>query len=229
MAQSYLMKSACLASDVYKGQTIIKNAYKMLNYKYTDIKGYSSILSLKQEKTLFIAFRGCKDLDEVVSCIESKLVKPIPSKDMMINIALWNKYEGVRDVTFDLIDTYINEHKNDINEIVFTGHSLGGALAQISGTLYDKYCISQLSKKCITLGTPYIGDVNYVSATNESYDSNIRIEAAQDIIPKIKFNKHMVHSGEEKIIQSKSNAPFPISIYDHHSSINYIKCLRNEA
>lgn len=228
MAQHYIMKSACLASDVYKGHTMIKNSYKMLHYSYVDIKGYSSILSLKQDRTLYIAFRGCKDLDEVVSCIESKLIKPIPSKDMMINIALWNKYEGVRDETHNIIDTYIKEN-NDINEIIFTGHSLGGALAQITGTLYDKYCISQISKKCITLGSPYVGNINYVNDTNESYDKNIRIEAVQDIIPKIKFNKHMVHSGEEKILQSKSNAPFPISIYDHHSSINYIKCLRNEA
>ena len=230
---SFLIKSACLSSDVYKGKTTILKSYGVIQPKYIDIKGLNSILSVRQNKRLYIAFRGCKDIEELVSCIESKMVKPFPNKNMLVNYAIWNKYESIKEYVDNIVNDVleIDNTKSDIMEIqdiIFTGHSLGGALAQIAGSLYHNNT-HKFNKICVTLGAPYVGDLDYVNYTNDALDVNIRVAAAQDIIPKIKFNKNMVHSGDEIILQSMSKTPFPLSIYDHHSSINYLKCLRNEA
>lgn len=227
---SYMIKSACLSSDVYKDKGIIMKSYTKVKPVYVDIKGCSSIISVRHNTSLYIAFRGCKDIEELVSCIESKMVKPFINKSMLVNYAIWTKYEGIKDTVENIIDTSIDMCDNEmqpIYDIVFTGHSLGGALAQVAGSLYDKNV--EITKKCVTLGAPYVGDKDYADYTKDMLDTNIRVAAAQDIIPKIKFNKNMVHSGEDMILQSMSKTPFPLSIYDHHSSVNYLKCLRKEA
>lgn len=232
---SHLLKSACLSSDVYKGKSTIMRSYKYFEPRYIDIKGYTSLLSIRKNNDIYIAFRGCKDIEELVSCIESKMVKPISSEKMLINYAIWNKYQGIKDIVSDVIneyDSYNLNNSDDNNErssIILTGHSLGGALAQLSACFLNNDIIQNKNIKCVSIGSPYVGDIAYVEYTNKVLKSNIRIAAKQDIIPRIKFNINMVHSGNEIIVNSNSKVPFPLSIYDHHSSINYLKCLRNEA
>lgn len=73
----------------------------------------------------------------------------------------------------------IKECKGD--EITFTGHSLGGALATISGNF-----ASQITKKkirVITFGSPRVGDNEFVKYFNNKVYYSRRYVTEKDLIP----------------------------------------------
>lgn len=215
MALTSYIKPACLSSDVYKGIPTINRSYGVLKPRLITLKDDCVGMAIHNDNKFYISFRGCKSLDEVMYCVETGMKKPFLNKPMKINKAIWDKYEELKDD----IDDILSQEKNT-NNIVFTGHSLGGAIAQIATLIHDQ------SATCITLGAPYVGDVEYKKECDLVIEDNVRIVVKQDIIPKIRFNNELVHTGEEIILPSISKSLFPYSIYDHHSSINYLRCLR---
>jgi hypothetical protein len=65
----------------------------------------------------------------------------------------------------------LNEH----DTVIFTGHSLGGALATIAFSIYRIWCKSDSSRadngRLITFGCPRIGDLDFVRKFESDHDS----------------------------------------------------------
>lgn len=213
---SYI-KPVSLACDVYKPKTSLAKAYEPLKPTFIGPKG-SSIpngIVIKDGRTLYVALRGCKDLDEVLYCVDTRVRKPFLSRNIVINSAIWNKYEEMRDEIQDVVKSA------DVDDIIYTGHSLGGAIAQLCKAFNDK------DSQCVSFGAPYVGNSEFKNEVDQR-GINTRVVVQQDIIPKIKFNSELVHAGEELSLKSMSDTLFPFSIYDHHTSINYLKCLKSK-
>lgn len=212
------VKSACISTDVYKGKAVLNRSYGVLNPRFIDDRRGCFGMSLKYDGTLYVGMRGCKTLDEVMYCVETGMTKPFLGRSIKINKAIWEKYEELK----ENIDEVIKQ-ENHGGDIIFTGHSLGGAVAQIAAMLHDKEGVG-----CVTFGSPYVGDIEYKKECDLKISNNARVVVKQDIIPKIRFNNELVHVGDEIILNSVSSASFPYNIYDHHTSINYLRCLREE-
>lgn len=225
---SPLLKPVCLSCDVYRGRASIMRSYAPFQPRLIQQVDQSSFgMTICDSPTLYVAFRGCKNLDEVLYCIQTEMKKPFANRRMLINRAIWNKYEEIKEeldgLTKDILDNY------DINKIVYTGHSLGGSVAQVSALLLnDDVAKRDIITSCVSFGSPHVGDEEYArECANKIKGDNKRVVIRQDIIPKIKFNNAQVHAGTEKLIESSCSSLFPASIYDHHTSVNYLRCVLN--
>lgn len=219
-----LAKSAFLSSDIYKTPAFIHKTVGKTN-KTTLVsvnKDITSMYVLDKNK-LFVTFRGCKNAEEVINCIETKVLKPLKNRPYYINSAIWNKFEAEKENADKCIKYYIENY--NISDIIFTGHSLGGALAQLASNFYEKSRQHDEINHCITFGSPFVGDVAFKNSIEGHVDTIKRVAVKKDIVPQIKFNKILTHNGDDLIYDFKSNQPFPLNIYDYHKSINYIRCV----
>lgn len=228
MLASYI-KPACLSSDVYKGKEAVLKSYNILKPRLIELPNKRGEVGIcvRHETKLYLALRGCKNIDEVLYCIETGMVKPFPERAMKFNKAVWNKYEEVHDLITEAIKESLlvaDEEGAKIEQVVFTGHSLGGALSQIAALFHHN--AADYSKISINYGAPYVGDNEYKKECDTLIPLNTRIVVKQDIIPRMRFNNELVHTGKEVHLNSLSKTKFPYNIYDHHSSINYLRCLR---
>jgi len=170
---------------------------------------------------LFVTFRGCQDAKEVLNCIETKVVQPFITKPIKISSPIWDRFDMEKESIESIVKDYVHNYK--VSDIIFTGHSLGGALAQLTGNFCD---FPSTNKHCITFGAPYVGDIAFKRDIENNINDIQRVVIKRDIVPQIKFNKVLVHNGRDRIYNFKSKAPFPINLYENHKSINYLKCIK---
>ena len=157
------------------------------------------IYAIKHEHTLIFAFRGAN----IISSIEKDT--QLPFLDIICaNGFPRNKYKNLKVhanfltqftcLKFGMMDI-INDHREDINgitNIMFIGHSLGGALATLAAACckshYPNYIIS-----CVTFGSPRVGNLQFSKYFNDIVDLSKRVVYGDDILTKIPyyFYKHV--------------------------------------
>lgn len=216
-----LLRTAQLSCDVYKTRSCLERSYVKYKPRFIQYQGtpFSMTLYDQSKNNLYVVFRGCKDVDEVVECINTNVKRPFRSRHLHVNSSFWNKYESLKDEIEDTIKSY---DTGSFDQIIFTGHSLGGAMAQLAGA----FCSIPREVSCHTFGAPYVGDIAFKHILDSKLEHK-RCIVKQDIIPKIKFNPRLIHNGVELELASVSNMPFPLNIYDHHTCLNYLKCLKH--
>lgn len=223
----YMIRPIDLSCDVYHGATSIVHKYR--NFKpriieKTYFKNESGPVSFAvvDKRNLYITFRGCNNLDEVVKCIETKVVKPFPNKDVFINSAILNGFEEIKEDVDKLIEDYTEEY--DIDNIVFSGHSLGGSIAQVAST----YCVTKNKNKIFTFGSPHVGNKGFCEEVANKSQYHIRYVAKYDVIPEIKFNKLLRHNGRKVELPSPKKLFFPYNLYQYHTCMNYNRSLNGK-
>ena len=80
------------------------------------------------------------------------------------------------------LDTHAKNKNNIPGKIIFAGHSLGGALATISA-LYFSYLYPDLIVNCITLGSPRVGDIQFMRLFNQRIPHSFRYVNDNDPVP----------------------------------------------
>jgi hypothetical protein len=218
------IKSAAVSCDVYKSKAFLFKTYDVSKYHTRFIEGPGKREHLgmsvydQDDKKLYVVLKGCKNIEEVLECVDTKMKKPFLGRTFKTNRAIWNKYEEVK----ENIDIVVRECQEEFGGleggVVFTGHSLGGAIAQICALLYD----GGGDRSCINFGSPYVGDADFKRDCGDVIQENIRVAVKQDIVPKIKFNDDLVHVGKEILVGSMSNK---LNLVEHHKSVNYLRCL----
>eukprot|EP00340_Litonotus_pictus_P003335 CAMPEP_0170527666 /NCGR_PEP_ID=MMETSP0209-20121228/13148_1 /TAXON_ID=665100 ORGANISM="Litonotus pictus, Strain P1" /NCGR_SAMPLE_ID=MMETSP0209 /ASSEMBLY_ACC=CAM_ASM_000301 /LENGTH=262 /DNA_ID=CAMNT_0010818359 /DNA_START=302 /DNA_END=1090 /DNA_ORIENTATION=+ len=95
---------------------------------------------------------------------------------------------------------------NGIETVIFTGHSLGGALSSISA-LDFKHMLeragSSLKTHLITFGAPRVGNQVFVDQLNNKLSLNMRIVYDEDIVPEVP-GAPFVHPGDLVTIKPNS-------------------------
>lgn len=214
-----ILQAAQLSCDVYKTSSRILSIYRHKNISVLQQKSHPLLLTMRDNNDLYVAFRGCKDVQEFIKCIDAKMVSPKCELNAKIQHTFWRTFEEIQDELTDII--HENEI-NDIDNIIFTGHSKGGALAQIASSMLD---VQDKPKKCITFGAPYVGDKGFQQLLEQQTRVHKRIVAKGDIIPFAKLHKELVHNGEELILHTQVASP--LKCIDHHSCQNYINGIKN--
>jgi hypothetical protein len=175
------------------------------------------LLTLREDKDLYVTFRGCKDVNEFLKCINPTLVRPDSSADIKINKAFWETYMEVKG---ELEHVLASRDMIDVDNIVFTGHSKGGALAQIASSLLENEHTIGKRKQCITFGAPYVGDKGFQELIEHTIHEHQRVVAQGDIIPFAKLHRELVHNGKRLLLET--TVPSPLNCVEHHSCQNYI-------
>lgn len=132
-----------------------------------------------QSDALVIAFRGTSSGSDVLTDLDI-IRDPLPLANL--NEPEWPLvHSGFSHQFFSVntnLDTFIASKEN----IIFCGHSLGGALATI-GSLYYSYLYPSKQISCVTFGSPRVGDERFVSMFDERISNSIRYVNDNDPVP----------------------------------------------
>ncbi|PWY89352.1 triacylglycerol lipase B [Aspergillus heteromorphus CBS 117.55] len=145
-----------------------------------DATGYIAVDPTNE--AIVLAFRGSSDLANWIANIDADLVD---ASDLCtgceVHSGWWKTWETVASTITSYVESAVSSYPD--YEIVFTGHSLGAALAAISATVLRDagYTIDLYD-----FGQPRIGNLalaDYI--TSQDSGSNYRITHTDDIVPKL--------------------------------------------
>jgi hypothetical protein len=172
---------------------------------------------------VIVAFCGCRDVRELVGCANVGFTRP-PGAGFRVNSAVWRRFVDARDDVRRLV----RAADVDPASITFTGHSLGGAVAQLAALMLT----APGGSNSISFGAPRVGDADYAEAVRThaltSSRGHTRVVLQHDIVPQIQLHNSLVHAGLELHIDdcTPSTARFPRSIVENHASMKYRVAVR---
>jgi hypothetical protein len=118
-------------------------------------------------RTAFVIFRGTEDASDFINDIEAVRWASVTfDPNIKVHKGFHLQYQAVASA----LSSYLTEHAPHYDEVVFTGHSLGGALATIA-TMYYYWnnqdaanpASTHITKviRTQTFGCPRVGDANF--------------------------------------------------------------------
>lgn len=156
-------------------------------------------VSVFNKNSILCAFRGTENLRDWLT--DANMVRVRMDLTGLEGderpLAHWGILRQFRSVE-DKITGYIEEKlKNDTNQeiknIVYTGHSLGGGLATIALMNYShKY--PQLKHMCVTFGAPRVGNNEFKNMFNERCCFTKRYVNYFDPVPSLPFSLRYSHT-----------------------------------
>ena len=216
-----LAKPARLCIDSYRTPDVLKRIYKQYQPRVLTRKGPSAtkLISIVHNNDLYLAFSGCHDIDDVMECVNTKVKKPLLQRpDILVSETTWNIYDELREDIEDVLKGY-----TDIRDIVFTGHSLGGALAVLTA------CLTSVKAKnlmyCVSYGAPQFASKEFQALIDEQLPGtgHKRVVIQNDIVPLIKFNPALTSNGDTILVQTNV-----YNFIEAHSCTNYFNCVRDK-
>jgi len=126
---------------------------------------------------LIVNFRGTeskKDILTDLNMIQEKLILDGLTDAPYVHRGFLNQFLSVKDS--------LDKRVTDKMSIIFCGHSLGGALATIA-SLYYSFKHRDKIIKCITFGSPRVGDSYFAKLFNKTIVCSIRYVNDNDPVP----------------------------------------------
>lgn len=184
---SHALEMARVSKVTYEDFQSANQLFNELGYdqvQFIDVSG-TQVYLLRKSGEIVISFRGTEP-DELVDIMTDLRCKQVP-------FIFGSVHQGFLDALNLVYDPIINQLSQWYNgeKILFTGHSLGGALA----TLCASKIVHELKMqdfKVITFGCPRTGDKLFMEKYNELFlDKSIRVINDEDIVTKLPTNVFM--------------------------------------
>ena len=139
------------------------------------------------DDTLMIAFKGTTTLGEAM--VDMNIGKIDLGKFGKVHRGFYEYFTKVhRDRISDVLKDTV------YNNIVFTGHSLGGAIATIASSYFGGVHIDK-NVYCISFGAPRVGNSRFVKTFRKRVYKSFRFENKNDVVtnfpPKIFSYRHV--------------------------------------
>lgn len=137
------------------------------------------------EDTVYVTFRGTSSFKDILTDINLQTYRV--KGNIRVHEGFYMQFKSVElDITKRLV-------KASGKNIVFAGHSLGGALAQIAAAYYGE--VFDFAKVvCHTFGSPRVGNRYFVEWFSKWVDENVRVENKLDPVPMIPQFPRWVHT-----------------------------------
>ena len=139
--------------------------------------------------------------------ISPKTIFEISDKDVLVNDFIRDIFKSIEDDVFSekLID---DMNKNKDYQIIFTGHSFGGAVATLSIYSFVKNYIEDRNPILITFGQPRVGNEEFANKFNKLVRNVYRIAKTDDFLTMIPPIKEQLGEWYEKIFNNDFVALF---------------------
>ena len=172
------------------------DAEAIITSYYCKDKTQSLDILSPNDEYLSIVFRGTESKTDILTDLnifQVPLELPMEyyeyEKLPLVHQGFYQQFTSLKAQVKNHIEKYYQEKNHNIRsnyavhkKIIFTGHSLGGALATISA-LYFSYLYPDLMIYCITLGSPRVGDTQFVKLFNQRIPHSYRYVNDNDPVP----------------------------------------------
>ncbi|KAL8691284.1 MAG: hypothetical protein Q9218_003463 [Villophora microphyllina] len=153
--------------------------YEFENSLKTDVTGYVAIDNTKSLTVL--AFRGSKSVRNFITDVDFTAVPTDICPACTAHQGFWNSWVEARTGVLAALKTAAASHPN--NRVIVTGHSLGGAIADLAAAEIRK---SGITADLYTYGAPRIaGSALSDFITNQNAGGNYRVTHNHDPVPRL--------------------------------------------
>jgi len=131
-------------------------------------------------KTAEVVFRGTTNIDNWIANADFAHVSPysnIPTA--FVHQGFYEDYKSMKGAVQSALNSVI-AHQN-VTEVYFTGHSLGGALATLAA--YDLAPSLRIPSNVYTYGSPRVGNQVFTDAWYKLFPNSIRVTNMDDPVP----------------------------------------------
>lgn len=226
MNSSLYMKSCRLSYAAYNSNTPKNNSKSYLKYYSKSNNVSPQALLCIENNYAYLAFRGSKNIHDLILATEANCNYLYGCNHHHNNIKCHSgylkRYQGLHnDIIYDLCDFF---NKNDNNNLVITGHSMGGALAKIACLYIASEFRSSKNLYVYTFGTPKIANQPFYDEVAYQTNDYIAFELDNDIIAKLNLAKNL-----DAVNQSTMQLESSTNIHDvlkNHSCFSYITALK---
>ncbi len=133
------------------------------------------------ENYIVVVFKGSDSFEDWIDNLNFKKISF--SRTIKIHNGFYNQYLEIQFIIRNEVYKIYNDNlKNKIKkEIIFTGHSLGGALATIFATTFS------IPNSCVTFGSPRVGNKAFVKFFNKKINikESLRYVNEEDTVCKV--------------------------------------------
>ncbi|QBO35705.1 DUF2974 domain-containing protein [Periweissella cryptocerci] len=194
-----------LAKSIEDNQVLSPDYKKHINYLEagfnSDVSAFSSQgihhgLIGETKDLIVISFKGTKSWDDWKNNVKIKLVRFAEGEGRVHT----GFYQAVRALDSRLWEVF-QQIDNSEKRILITGHSKGGAMAQIFARMLVNHGVDRKRINVVTFGSPRVGDVDFASDITWMIDI-VRYEANFDIVPGLPPAKSYL-SNHEGLIKDK--------------------------
>jgi triacylglycerol lipase len=200
---SALMASLCaIAYDNFEDQTGAGRdlmAHRLRKGGFELINTYSTLLSTQaslaaSDQMIVLAFRGTQDGADWMTNLGAKLtaLNPTAARSVQIHRGFLEAFQDVeRKIRPDL------DRLPADKGLYITGHSLGGALAQIASSAFERDTLAA----CYTFGSPRVGQKRFDA---EVKCPHYRLVNARDVVPSVPPPwLGFAHGGDVRVLSRK--------------------------
>lgn len=149
---------------------------------------------------LFVVFRGTSSSHDIRIDIDLRLVSFNPNNtnnEVKVHNGFLKQFNGIKSQLDELLTNHIKINK--IRRIIFTGHSLGGALATLAAYHYASSKLNDnILHSCITFGSPKVGNKSFSHDFDSLVDltTSDRFENKDDVVCWFPLHYPYTHVGK---------------------------------
>ena len=173
----------------------------------------------------FAATKGAGDIAIDLKAFNRSPTGFVPgANSMKVHAGFYDSYDSIRHdipMPWDL--------GVEVDRVFVTGHSLGGALANLVFCQLSEPSKDRLDVKLVTFGAPPTGNGEFANYLNRILDesprrSACRVHAPHDPFPKLESRLlDVVHGGDSLFLAAEQNNP--LEPLHNHSIITYLAAL----
>jgi hypothetical protein len=225
-----IVETACAVYADERDIPAPKN-YKMI--AFLDSSANTQCAVFKSKDTLLVAFRGSQEARDYIQDIKLRKVEFTKRRPKSKVHRGFN--QAYRDVRVRLHKIY-STHKKDVKEVIFTGHSLGGALATLASYDFKLDYNDEVKVSCVSLGSPRVGNRWFAKDFNKMIDDTTRIVNGGDPVTQLPSWWHLRYwhvGGQLRVGKLPWAAVFKalispkVSLLGYHKCDNYIENLKS--
>lgn len=189
-----------------------------------DIKKRNVIVQ-RNGSCVYVSFKGCSTITDFVSSVDIRSCR-INGEKVGIHNGFCERHKSLKDeVWYGVLENCMS---HNITDVVFTGHSAGGSLAQIGALFSSDLMDDNIKLHCYTYGSPKVGDACFKDAIEEVVkdDKLVRIETFYDIVCLLPMQQGFQHVGKLLILGGSQGKPASHDQFFHLYHNEYLEFVK---
>ena len=195
-----------LAQAAYCSNPLENNNANILEYDIDKHSMRAIVGYNKEYNSTFVSYRGSENIKNWVNNIKVRFTYPYPLLPHVgVESGFYQSYQAIyQEVVKAIVDT---TYKYKTNQIMLTGHSLGGISTLLAIDLknnYPDYHITSL----VTFGSPRMGNSEFVKMFRELDINSIRVTHYYDMVPHVPEERFGYQHIPSEIWYNEDNTKF---------------------